>query len=277
VLAQTCRDFEVIVVDDGSTDETPDVMRSIGDTRVRCIYHEKNRGGSAARNTGIRASTGELIAFLDSDDEWLPTKLERQIDLFARSGPDVGLTYTGAVLVFSESERNALPRHRGKITDRLLTHNVVGGTSVGMVRRQVFERVGRFDETLPARQDLDMWLRISEHFLVDYVPECLVRIYKPRDDRRITNGRNRVKARELFLHKHRDKLVRSRLVHRYLRESGRACHRMAGDVQSARQLYLEAIRARPTSLVTYVWLLTTYMPERFYRSLARCGRRVLFR
>src|SRR5215468_5764628 len=82
VLVQTCQDFEIIVVDDASTDDTAAAVASIRDSRVRSIRHDRNRGGSAARNTGIEAAGAPLVAFLDSDDEWLPSKLERQLAVF---------------------------------------------------------------------------------------------------------------------------------------------------------------------------------------------------
>jgi beta-1,4-mannosyltransferase len=274
VLSQTYQEFEIVVVDDGSTDDTAHAVRAIVDPRIRCIRHETRRGGSAARNTGIRASAGEFIAFLDSDDEWLPSKLESQIAVFERSARDVGLVYTGAVLQFAQREQQVFPKYRGHIVNRLLAENVVGSTSVGMVRRDVLLRVGGFDEALPAKQDADLWLRIAEHYLVDYVPMCLARIHKLPDDGRVTSATNRVAARELFLRKHREKLERSQLLHRYLRQSGRTYHRMAGDVERARQLYLESIKLRPVSPATYMFWLGTYLPDSWYAGIARCQRKL---
>jgi len=90
VLAQTFADFEILAVDDGSTDGTIQAIQSCTDPRIRCLRHEKNRGAAAARNTGIQAARGEYVAFLDSDDEWLPHKLERQTAALDACGAEIG-------------------------------------------------------------------------------------------------------------------------------------------------------------------------------------------
>ncbi len=95
VLDQTYQDFEIIVVDDASADETEEVVKSFGDDRINHIRHQKNKGGSAARNTGIKAARGEFIAFLDSDDEWVPKKLEKEIDRLQTLSNEVGVVYSG--------------------------------------------------------------------------------------------------------------------------------------------------------------------------------------
>ena len=94
VLDQTYEDFELIVVDDGSTDNTEEVVKNFGNDKIRYIRHEENKGAAAARNTGIRAARGEYIGFQDSDDEWLPVKLEKQIKVFETAPPEVGVVYT---------------------------------------------------------------------------------------------------------------------------------------------------------------------------------------
>ena len=165
VLAQTRQDFEIIVVDDASTDDTPASVAAYTDPRIRMIRHERNRGGSAARNSGIRAGSAPYVAFLDSDDQWFPTKLEKQLALFDRSGETLGLVYVGAERVFADgSVETHIPRRCENLARELLTDNLVGETSLGMVRRRAADAIGGFDEELPASQDMDFWLRICERF-----------------------------------------------------------------------------------------------------------------
>lgn len=177
VLNQTYQDFEIIVVDDCSTDNTEEVVKGFNDSRICYIRHEQNRGGSAARNTGIRIARGEYIAFLDSDDEWLPKKLERQICLFSKD-PNCGAVYTNLLHCFyNDRSTKAIQRRQpeGHILKDLLMSNVVASTSSVMVKQQCFDKAGLFDEGLPSCQDWDMWIRIAKHYTFRNIPEPLVR------------------------------------------------------------------------------------------------------
>ncbi|RPJ72961.1 MAG: glycosyltransferase [Desulfobacteraceae bacterium] len=160
VLAQAYQDFELIVVDDGSTDETPRLLETYGAAirMLRC----KNRGVSAARNAGIAAARAGLIAFLDSDDLWLPGKLSRQVAFFERI-PEVLICQTEECWVRNGRRVNPGKRHRkrgGLIFEPSLELCLVSPSAV-MVRRGLFDQVGLFDEALPACEDYDLWLRVS--------------------------------------------------------------------------------------------------------------------
>jgi glycosyltransferase involved in cell wall biosynthesis len=158
-LTQDHPALEIVVVDDGSTDETPAVISKLG-SRVRAL-RQLNQGVSAARNAGIRAASGELIAFLDADDEWLPGKTRRQVELFARH-PQVGLVYGHALRIDREGcECGILPRDEGPDTYPHLFHSNRIPTSTVVVRRDVLERAGGFIETLRVAEDYDLWLRIA--------------------------------------------------------------------------------------------------------------------
>jgi len=177
VLAQTFTDFELIVVDDGSTDDThTELERYSARTRV---IRQTNRGASAALNVGIREAHGAWISMLSADDAWEPTKLERQVHI-ARSNPDVGLVYTDFAYVDQDGLFLARERYPPQPSSRrgtlfwLVRGCYVNGSTV-MVRRDVFDKVGLFDERERWAPDWDMWLRIAMHYRLARVPEALVR------------------------------------------------------------------------------------------------------
>ncbi len=170
VLAQRFGDFELIVVDDGSTDETPALLSRYGE-RVRTIRQE-HRGVSAARNRGIAASRSPLVAFLDSDDLWLPEKLSRQVAFFEEHAEAV-VCQTEEIWVRNGRRVNPRLRHRkpsGWIFEPSLELCLVSPSAV-MARRELFADVGLFDETLPACEDYDLWLRVSLRHPVFLLPE----------------------------------------------------------------------------------------------------------
>lgn len=173
VLAQELRGFELIVVDDGSTDDTPRLIEGYGEA-IRTLRRE-NHGVSAARNAGIAAARGELIAFLDSDDLWLPGKLRRQVEFFT-SHPEALICQTEELWVKNGRRVNPGKRHRkrgGMIFEPSLDLCLVSPSAV-MVRRELFERVGLFDESLPACEDYDLWLRVSCRFPVHLIETPLI-------------------------------------------------------------------------------------------------------
>ncbi len=178
VLGQTYRDFELILVDDGSTDDSGRVIDELAaenPSLVRCA-HQENAGAAAARNRGIALSRGDHICFLDSDDEWLPEKLAVQVK-FMDEHPEVALSYVWAYVV-DEQQRvvGRLCARAGRRTYRKLFYlNPIAPTSATMVRRRVLDEVGVFDTSLRTREDLDLWLRIAARFRVSDIPRALVR------------------------------------------------------------------------------------------------------
>ena len=165
VIEQTLSDWELLIINDGSRDHIIEWATTIQDSRVKLITQE-NQGVSAARNTGILQAKGEYIAFLDADDLWKPTKLEQQLQRF-QEYPEAGLVYTWTAL--ADSQGNPLNRIlasnvEGDVWQQFLVANAMGNSSVPMVRRSCFDKVGLFDPSLPSAEDRDMWIRLAAEY-----------------------------------------------------------------------------------------------------------------
>lgn len=181
VLAQTFRDFELVVVDDGSTDQTSRLSEDYrSDDRLRLVA-QPNRGQGAARNKGIAVSSGEFICFLDDDDLWRPNKLEEQVGFFcakARLDPLTGLVFHAVDWIDGEGKTTGefeVPEVSGDVYHRMLFDNLVAPTSSVMVLRSAMERVGGFVEIPPpcCAEDYDTWLRIARFFHIYSQPAVL--------------------------------------------------------------------------------------------------------
>jgi glycosyltransferase involved in cell wall biosynthesis len=181
VLAQTHADLELIVVDDASSEDIAAALEDIADPRLRLIRKPVNQGAAAARNTGIQAATGKWVAFLDSDDEWLPNKLERQLRRLAGRPNDARICCSGYVILHAQERRRARAFRpadwHGTARQLVWGCNLSPGSTL-IAERACFDEIGLFDVALRRFEDWDWLLRYLRHHPIAIEPEVLARINK---------------------------------------------------------------------------------------------------
>jgi glycosyltransferase involved in cell wall biosynthesis len=260
VLSQTYKKLELHVVDDGSSDSTPDVMKQFfADDRVK-YYRQDNAGVSSARNIGIGAARGEFIALCDADDLWVANKLEVQLPCF-EGRPELGVVYSNSSYI----DTNNVPlkswqpqRYSGRITDKLLLENfVTSGTSV--IRRKCLDDVGLYDTSLRTSEDYDLWLRISVKYAFLYL-NAVTYLYRRWEGQVSISGNepqfyeDAIRVKRAFVEAHRD-LVGSSLESEMWAGvlSGRAqcTMRNTGSRLAALSDILTAVAYRPLRFETW--------------------------
>lgn len=285
VRAQTYRPIELVVVDDHSTEPAADALEDVdlSDISLTVIRHEQNRGGNAARNTGIREATGEFLAFLDDDDRWEPEKIQRQVETVQSSPDSVGLVYTGARYVYDDGERVICNDLSGAVTRAIFEGASIAEFSAVMVRASVIEAAGLPDERFPSWQDQEWFLRLSLHCSFAAITEPLTIRHWDHPGR---IGQNFQKRRDvsfpLFVEKHRDLAAEYGLEARFvasLLETLVIDAAQNGYYGDARRLALRAIRTDPTLLTPWLYLLSclggglTYRPAQRLMALVQSSTR----
>jgi len=208
VLNQSYADFELLVIDDGSTDETASVVARFFDPRVNYVRLPSNAGVSAARNAGIRISKGKFIAFQDSDDEWLSDSLAKHMSVFERSSLNLGVVYSDMHQMLKDgsvryhASPTVVPGRLINPTTQFYEVYMLGTQSV-LIKRECLDATGYFNEELPALEDLELFIRMSRRFDFFRIPEPLVRYYE-------TDG--------LSKNRHATLLARKLLVKQYYKE-----------------------------------------------------------
>lgn len=266
VLDQDYPDIEVIIVDDYSTDNTEDVVKSVNDPRIRFIKHSHNKGANAARNTGIREASGDYIAFQDSDDEWMPGKLAKQIEVFKHAPADTGVVYT-AFWRIEGNEKNYTPSRDVLMTDgylfeELLKRNFITTQSI-LLKKACFEEVGLFDETMPRLQDWELLLRLSKRYPFFFIDEPLVNVYHTSGS--ITSNQEALtKALELLLEKHYGDFAKYRKTlanfNCYIGQQ----FFLSGDLKKSLYYCKEALKIRPGNPKFWLILATFLLGRAFY-------------
>jgi glycosyltransferase involved in cell wall biosynthesis len=260
VLNQSYTDFEILVCDDASSDDTRKVVEAISDERIRFIRYEQNRGVIRVRNEAISNSSGDYIAFLDDDDEWLPTKLEKQIAILGDSTNKLGGVYTGVYSIDTQLGRivkTSIPKYSGDILNELLMDNFITTSSV-IIKKYCFERVGLFDPEYKSASDYDMWIRIAAEFNFDYVAEPLVN-YRNHPKKISTNYDGLIRGLERLISKHENLFTDNRqaYVNHLLKIGVFQCFN--NNSQEGRKTFRTALRFRPLDIRLYYNMIISFL------------------
>jgi len=261
VLQQTYQDFEIIVVDDGSTDDTEEVVRGFNDDRIRYIRHDENRGAAAARNTGIKAALGEYIAFQDSDDEWLPEKLEKQIRVLENVPAEVGVVYSDVW------------RIRGN-RRKYWRSPVMGiGIQTAVIKRQCFDKAGVFDERFLRLIDADFLIGLSRYYCFHRIDEPLVNYYVTPGSIG-TNNKTLIRAIGLILEKHAGHIDKpKKLLASYQYQIGNILCQV-GDLDRGKDYLFKALKSYPSNIRYLAATFVSMFGQSVYVRVARFKRRI---
>lgn len=270
VLDQTFEDFELLIIDDGSPDDTENVVKAFHDPRVRYVKHAQNQGEGGARNTGIQHAEGEYIAFLDDDDEWLPDKLQLQVALLDSQPQQVGFVHSALINFYADTgaeleKRRPVDQVSGNVFDKLLAENFVILSTV-LIRKACFDAVGPFDVSIPAGLDYDMWVRIAQTYEFAYIDVPLIK-YRIHLNNLGRNFSLQIRGNEAFINKYKAYTSvpgRPNSV-RYFKLGLLYC--FTHDFKTARRLYLKSIRFYPLNPKPYVAFLMTWLGQRGYHKM----------
>lgn len=269
VFAQTRAPDEIIVADGGSSDGTPAILDSFRD-RVTWFVQE-GKGVSKAKNQAVARASGDYIAFLDADDRWYPAKLEKQAALLD-SHPEYGFCssdvdfFNGTGIIIRGAIGKEKKPRSGEVFDELLVNNFISSATI-FLRKEVFERVGGFDEEIFYAEDTEMWLRSAREFRLGYIPEVLS-AYRVRGESR--SGRfalhygslektfARFEERDPEYFRSRPGLLPAARAHLYRRWGWR--HFQAGEYREARGLFLKLLRQKPGSGFAWKYLALSCLP-----------------
>ncbi|HLH07363.1 MAG TPA: glycosyltransferase [Terriglobales bacterium] len=285
VLAQTFKDYEIVVVDDGSTDSTAEKVKKYG-SLVRYL-HQENRGLPAARNSGIKIAQGKYIALLDDDDWWVPEKLEKQLKILATS-PRAAMVYCDATVVYESGDpeesflaqfRYGTKLPRGRVRSQLIEHNFILPSTV-LIVRDCLDKVGGFDESFRAVEDLDFWLRLASNWEIEVVPEPL--IFRREGSHNMTANAERISTYALrALEKANSTLALDRSEKKLLNHKSAQYRWNLGygyfkkqQFRDAREQFAEAMKCDWRNWRSLPYWILSFMPTAMINSMSDTKRRL---
>jgi glycosyltransferase involved in cell wall biosynthesis len=267
VIRQTFEAWELIVVDDASEDDIQEVVARSRDPRVRCIRRSVNGGVAVAQNTGIDHAQGEFVAFLHSDDELFADKLERQVELFARSPDTIGAVESAIEVVWPDSVECWLPGFEGADASDVLAYRARVHVSGLLVRRDLAARL-RFDEQLRGAEDRDFCIRLLQSTQLAFSPEPLSRVSKAETGDRLSH-QNHGPIYAYLLEKYHDDIAADRRVHADWQYRIARAYARAGQMPEARRALQRSVRLDPARARRWLLWLASFGGDGVYGAASR--------
>ena len=262
VLSQTFTNWELIVVDDSPSfyprrTEIKRMVEGLSRYNVRYIAHDQNFGACKARNTGLSEAQGEYIAYLDDDDEWVSTKLEKQIKKFEQSSKNTALIYCGYLTKFPTGgyKTVSLCLQRGKVFDQLILKNFIGGTYFPLIKTEALHEIKGFDERMQSAQDFDVWLRLASKYEVDYVNEPLVIYHICHGEQISGNPVRKLNGLRCLYQKNQNYLDSQPAAYHISRLNLANYEAWNGNLKNAFKLFLQAIKTKPLAIMSHCKLM----------------------
>lgn len=271
-LNQSIENIEVIVVDDGSTDDTRQVINRIDDSRVIYLFQE-NKGANAARNTGLKQSQGEFITFLDSDDALRKEYLAKSINSIRNSSKECVGAATSYTMHTNDGKRKWVIPDRELGLDDFRHGNPVGSFSSVLFHKSVIEKVGFLDENLPSIQDYDYYIRIARNHTIIGLNNDLVDVYHDCGNRISDNLNKKITGQEMLTKKHRDVISDKRISRHHITRGKILVSE--GKMWRARREFLTSIFISPISLAPYFYLFSCIWNRDFFYNIERYKNRII--
>ncbi|NCD01144.1 glycosyltransferase family 2 protein [bacterium] len=276
VLNQTYKNFELIIVDDGSTDETRKIIKKFlkKDLRIKYIYQKNSGGPSKPKNTGIQICKGEYIAFLDSDDEWFANKLEKQIKKYIKNNKNnnIGIVGCGAIRINTKNKKTkkVIPPRYVKIkSSKVLNKTIPHSCSSVMIKKSVFKKIGLFDNNIKTADDYEIYIRISRRYNFLFIREPLFNYYIHEDNISKPNSEideEKIKEKQQIIKKH--KKIFSKYPRAYSNEFKKigTFKMLTKDYKNAKKYFIKSIKINPFSRV-YINLFLSFTPKLYKKIL----------
>lgn len=271
VCEQTYSDWEAIIIDDHSSDQTSEIVHAFQDDRIKYLQNHGKSGPSTSRNLGISAAIGNYIAFLDDDDEWLPCKLEKQLAILDKSPASVCGIYSNRIKIDKHSG-NTISAHlnadtlRGNLLYQLMLKNPIA-TPTLVVRKSCLDEVGCFDENMSYMEDRDLWIRLALRWDFEYIDEALVKVFMHGNEHLSRDLLGQTQGRAILLNRYQDLLSKNRKKWAGLHVCQGAQYCQLGDMKQGRSNLFKGITIYPGYWLAYLHFFASLLGANIYNRI----------